>query len=88
MKLRKVLVLLRDLAPLVLGIFGVLHQEITGRVNLDLLGLYTLLLGTPGAIAVVHLVRGNEGQSDTPSSSPAPPPSPSVEPSASPWSRP
>lgn len=68
---------------LALGVFGVLHQEITGRVNLDLLAVYTVLLGLPGAVGVIHLVRGSDEIPDTPGSSSASQPPPSQPPPSS-----
>lgn len=69
-------VILRDVALLAVGVFGLLHQELTGQANPLLLGVYTTLLGIPGAASAIALLRstGNGGS----------PPSPSVEPSSQP----
>jgi hypothetical protein len=74
----------RDVLCLGLGIFGVAHQEITGRVNVDLLVLYAALLGTPGTIGLINLARGKVSVSVTTEPSPTspehvpPPPSSSL----------
>jgi hypothetical protein len=74
----------RDALCLGLGIFGVAHQEITGRVNVDLLVLYSVMLGTPGTIGLVNLLRGKVQVSvTTEPSSPSPEPAPPL-PSSSP----
>jgi hypothetical protein len=71
---QKIFAVCRDLCCLGLGIFGVAHQEITGHVNLDLLALYTVLLGTPGAVGLVQLLRGRlQVTVTTESESPSPP---------------
>lgn len=49
----------RDVISFVLGTFIILDQEITQRVNLELLLVALTLLGTPGAIALVQLFRGS-----------------------------
>lgn len=72
----KAFALCRDVACLGLGIFGVAHQEITGHVNLDLLAVYTVLLGLPGAVGLVQLTRGKlqvTVTTESPSPSPVPP---------------
>lgn len=71
----KAFAVIRDGLCLGLGIFGVAHQEITGRVNLDLLVLYAVLLGTPGTIGLIQLAKGKVQVSVT-----TEPPSPSPEP--------
>jgi hypothetical protein len=61
----------RDLVLLGLGVFGILHQELTGHVSPELLLVYSGLLGTPGAIGLVTLLRGKAEIPATASSSQA-----------------
>jgi uncharacterized membrane protein YuzA (DUF378 family) len=56
--------ILRDLGCWAVGIFGVLHQELTGKVNAELLLVYLALLGIPGAVALLQL-RGKVEIQDT-----------------------
>lgn len=72
--------ILRDLALLVVGLVGILHQEFTGQANPLLLATYTTLLGIPGAANVIAILRGTGG--GTPPS-PSPPPASSAESSPS-----
>ena len=58
MKIGAIVTVVRDLTCLAVGVFGVIHQELSGRVNPELLVVYTALLGLPGAISVLQLVRG------------------------------
>lgn len=59
MKLQAFVTVARDLVLLGIGTFGILHQEITGHVNLDLLVLYGVMVGVPGAAALVQVARGS-----------------------------
>jgi len=54
-------VILRDIAIWVTGIFGLLHQELTGQVNPWLLGTYTTILGVPGAASLVAVLKDSGG---------------------------
>lgn len=54
-------VVLRDLALLAVGIFGILHQEITGEASPLLLAVYTTLLGIPGAANALAILKGTTG---------------------------
>lgn len=69
MKLQAVIAVTRDLILLGIGTFGILHQEITGHVNLDLLTLYGVLVGAPGVVALTQLSRGKPEPTDTTASS-------------------
>ncbi len=69
-------VILRDLACLVTGLIGILHQEFTGTADPLLLATYTALLGVPGAANVLAILKGTGG--GTPPS-PSPPPASPVE---------
>ena len=62
--LKAAFTVLRDLVLLGLGVFVVLHQELTGQVRPELLLVATTLLGLPGTIGLVQLFRG---KSETPS---------------------
>lgn len=67
-----VFAIVRDAVCLGAGIFGILYQQITGRTNIELLMVYLVLVGTPGAIGLAHLIRGKpttNGTVESPSSS-------------------
>lgn len=64
-------VILRDLACLVTGLIGILHQEFTGTASPLLLATYTTLLGVPGAVNVLAILKGSGGGSP-PSAAPSP----------------
>jgi hypothetical protein len=57
-KSRAIFAVVRDVICLAAGIFGILFQQITGQVNIQLLLVYLALVGTPGTIGLVQLVRG------------------------------
>jgi hypothetical protein len=78
-KIQALVAVIRDLVLLAVGVFGIIHQEITGHVNLDLLVLYGALIGTPGAVGAVQLLRGSETPARTTTSSSPSAPSSSVE---------
>lgn len=72
MMLERLIVRSRDLAIWVLGVAGIVHQEVTGHVKPELLLVYISILTIPGGISLFTLRRS--GGLDTPAS-----PSPSVE---------
>lgn len=72
------LTVVRDLVCLGVGVWGVIHEELSGHPNLGVLALYGVLMVAPGALATVWLA-----QSGTASASPAPPAEPSPSPPAS-----
>jgi hypothetical protein len=52
----------RDAASMMLAVWIALHEELTGRIHPELLTLAGLLLGVPGATALLHLSRGKQEQ--------------------------
>jgi hypothetical protein len=63
----------RDVALTLIGIAGILHQELVGPVKPELLIVYTTLLGIPGTANLIGLARGLSAHAtDTQQSSPAP----------------
>lgn len=66
-------VVLRDLSLLGVGIFGLLHQELTGQANPALLLVYTTILGIPGATNILAILRSTTPTGDG-ESEPSPPP--------------
>lgn len=74
MRLQALITVARDAGFLLVGFGGIVYQQITGQVNPWLLGVYTTMLGIPGAIGLLQL-RGT-GKPATPptpgSSSPSP----------------
>lgn len=77
MKLQALLTLARDVGLIVVGLGGIIYQQVTGQVNLELLLVYLTLLGIPGALGLLQLRGGGNGEppptagppSDSPSSS-------------------
>jgi len=65
-------VILRDVTLLVVGVFGLLHQELTGQANPYLLGVYTTLLGIPGAANAIALLKSTGSGESTHSPPPVP----------------
>jgi hypothetical protein len=71
----------RDVALTLIGIAGILHQELVGPVKPELLIVYTTLLGIPGAANLIGLARGLSAtvtvapRSESAPSSPVLPPS-------------
>jgi hypothetical protein len=64
----------RDLVVTATGVFGVIHEELTGRANPYLLLLYAVVLQVPGAIGLFQaIVVGKQVPTGTTStSSPSP----------------
>ena len=79
MKVQVILTVARDVGFIVVGLGGIIYQQVTNRVNFELLLVYTTMLGIPGAVALLQLSRGKQ---ETPStveqSSPSPPHSSSL----------
>ena len=57
---QKWLLILRDLSLLAVGVIGLLHQEFTGQANPWLLGVYTAILGVPGAANVIAILKNTD----------------------------
>ncbi len=55
MKLERMQAVVRDLGCTLVGLGGIVHQELTGAVNPWLLGVYTTILGVPGAAGLWRL---------------------------------
>jgi hypothetical protein len=58
-KIQAAVAVFRDLVLLGTGVFGILHQELTGHVNIELLGMYGLICSVPGINGLIQLLRGN-----------------------------
>lgn len=69
MKARAIITIARDLGFLIFGFGGVVFQQLTGRVNVYLLMVYTAMLGLPGGLALLQLARGRPETPPTPSPS-------------------
>lgn len=48
--------LTRDILSLAIGTFGIIHQELTNRVSIELLVVYLVLLGFPAAANLFGLL--------------------------------
>lgn len=70
---------IRDGALLATGIFVIVYETVTGHHDVDLLSLALVLVGAPGAAALVQVARGSGTLTVT-----TRPSSESVEPSSSP----
>jgi hypothetical protein len=57
-KARAAFTIVRDALLLGLGIFVIMFQQITGRTNLDLLIVALIVMQIPGALGLIHLIRG------------------------------
>ena len=79
MKWQALVAVVRDAGFLIVGFGGVIYQQATGQVNPWLLGVYTTMLGIPGAIGLLQL-RGRPEPRPTPSSSSSSPASSSPPP--------
>ncbi len=72
------LTVLRDVACLALGVWGVIHEELSGKADLARLAFFAALMVAPAALAAAWLARSDTaGQSSEPPASPPPPSSPS-----------
>lgn len=73
--------IMRDLVCLGLGVWGVVHEELSGKPNLGVLALYGVLMVAPGALATLWLAQSGTGSASPPSPpEPSPPPLPSNSP--------
>lgn len=77
MKLPALITVLRDVALTAIGLGGIVHQELYGPVKPELLIVYTVILGIPGAANIVQLLRSTPTAEPPPSSPPSSSPSPS-----------
>lgn len=69
MKLERGITVARDLLCLLLGVGGIIYQQVTGNVHWELLLVYMGILGVPGAMALISLISGS-GSGPTTESSP------------------
>jgi hypothetical protein len=63
--------MIRDIGCFVLGIAGIVYQQITGKVDTVLLVVYLTLLGVPGLLGAIAIGRGTDDGPEPPSSRPA-----------------
>jgi hypothetical protein len=61
--------IVRDALFLIVGFGGIVYQQLTHDVNPWLLGVYTTMLGIPGAISLLQLGRGRQETPPTPAPS-------------------
>ncbi len=74
---------LRDAACFVVGLGGIVYQQVTRNVSADLLLTYLTLITAPGGFALYQLRRvGRPEPTDTTESSSASPARPSLPPSS------
>lgn len=69
MKPHGLLTAARDVGFIVVGLGGIIYQQITGLVNVELLLVYLALLGVPGALGLLQL-RGNGSSGPPPTVGP------------------
>lgn len=67
-----VVVVIRDLACLGVGSWGIVYQQLNGSINVPLLVLYTGMVGVPGGLGAMRLILKSAIE---PVSSPPQPPS-------------
>jgi hypothetical protein len=65
---QKLLAACRDVVSLGLGTFVVIHETLSGSVNLYLTVLAAFLLGVPGVAGLVNLAKGRVSVTLTPES--------------------
>lgn len=75
MKWEAIRTVVRDVLFLAVGLGGIIWQQITGTVNVELLIVYTTLLGVPSVIALKKLYPGRPETPPTPEPSSSSPPS-------------
>jgi hypothetical protein len=63
----------KDLFLFIGGSVGIGYQQVSGNVNMALLGVFTAMVGVPGLTNLVSLLRGTT--TNSPSQSPVLPPS-------------
>ncbi|HTI26198.1 MAG TPA: hypothetical protein VL652_34735 [Kutzneria sp.] len=72
---------MRDVGCLLVGLGGIVHQEATGSVSPALLAVYTTLLGVPGAVGLLQLLRPDPGRPEpTDTTGPSSPSAPERQP--------
>jgi hypothetical protein len=57
----KWLVITRDLISVLVGGFGLIHSQLTGQTNIELVVAYLALLGYPGAFQLIALRKSSGG---------------------------
>lgn len=77
-------IVVRDLVCLAIGVWGVIHEELSGKADLTRLGFFAVLMVSPGILATLWLAMqsGIGGPSSPPPAEPSPSPSPSSSPGA------
>ena len=63
----------RDLVCLAVGVWGVIHEELSGHADLGRLAFFAVLMIAPGVLATLWLAQsGTAGQSSAPPVEPSP----------------
>jgi hypothetical protein len=65
--------IVRDLISVSVGAFGLIHSQITGQVNMELVLAYIALLGYPGALQLLSKNDSGSGRSSYSHSGDSPP---------------
>lgn len=55
--------IVRDVISVLVGGFGLVHSQLTGSTNLELILIYAALLGVPGILNLVELKKSSSGRS-------------------------
>lgn len=76
-RLAWLIVPVRDVTCLILGVWGVVHEELSASPDLNRLAFFGVLMTAPGLLAARWLGRG-ESSSSPPPSEPSPQPSSST----------
>lgn len=56
---------LRDLVSILVGMFGLIHSQLTGMVYPELVIAYTALLGLPAGVALMEYRREKKSGKDS-----------------------
>lgn len=75
MNRRRVATIRRDSVLFLAGLGGIAYQQVTGRVHVELLIVFGLMIGLPGIASLLSLLGGNGADAATTSSSSPSPPS-------------
>jgi hypothetical protein len=77
----------RDTVLFVSGLVGIGWQTFTGKVHVELLAVFAVMIGLPGYVALQELLPARRGREDPAATTlPSSPPQPSPSPPSSPTS--
>jgi len=66
----------RDMVCLAVGVWGVIHEELSGKADLGRLAFFAVLMIAPGILATLWLAQSGTGSPSPPSPQEPSPPQP------------